>query len=43
VPALVNDTDRLAAMSAAAADLIPRDADEKLARMVLAAAAEARR
>jgi hypothetical protein len=25
-------------MSAAAADLIPRDADEKLARMVLAAA-----
>lgn len=40
VPALVTDTERLGAMSAAAADLIPRDADEKLARMVLAAAAE---
>jgi UDP-N-acetylglucosamine--N-acetylmuramyl-(pentapeptide) pyrophosphoryl-undecaprenol N-acetylglucosamine transferase len=43
VPALVTDADRLTAMSAAAADLIPRDADEKLARMVLAAAAEDRR
>jgi len=43
VPALVTDTDRLAAMSTAAADLIPRDADEKLARIVLEAAAEGRR
>ena len=43
VPMLVTDHDRLAAMSAAAADLIPRDADEKLARMVLTAAAEHRR
>jgi len=38
VPALVGDPVRLAAMSAAAAGLIARDADEKLARMVLAAA-----
>jgi UDP-N-acetylglucosamine--N-acetylmuramyl-(pentapeptide) pyrophosphoryl-undecaprenol N-acetylglucosamine transferase len=38
VPALVTDSGRLATMSAAAADLIPRDADEKLARMVLGAA-----
>jgi UDP-N-acetylglucosamine--N-acetylmuramyl-(pentapeptide) pyrophosphoryl-undecaprenol N-acetylglucosamine transferase len=38
VPALAADPDRLAAMSKAAADLIPRDADEKLAAMVLAAA-----
>jgi UDP-N-acetylglucosamine--N-acetylmuramyl-(pentapeptide) pyrophosphoryl-undecaprenol N-acetylglucosamine transferase len=37
VPALVTDPARMAAMSAAAAGLIPRDADEKLARMVLAA------
>jgi UDP-N-acetylglucosamine--N-acetylmuramyl-(pentapeptide) pyrophosphoryl-undecaprenol N-acetylglucosamine transferase len=37
VPALVRDRERLAAMSAAASDLIPRDADEKLARIVLAA------
>jgi UDP-N-acetylglucosamine--N-acetylmuramyl-(pentapeptide) pyrophosphoryl-undecaprenol N-acetylglucosamine transferase len=37
VPALVRDRDRLAAMSAAASDLIPRDADEKLARIVIAA------
>jgi hypothetical protein len=29
---------RLATMSAAASDLIPRDADERLARMVRAAA-----
>ena len=35
VPALAADSDRLAAMSAAAAALIPRDADEKLARIVL--------
>ncbi|NUS52354.1 MAG: UDP-N-acetylglucosamine--N-acetylmuramyl-(pentapeptide) pyrophosphoryl-undecaprenol N-acetylglucosamine transferase, partial [Nocardioidaceae bacterium] len=38
VPGLVTDPARLAEMSAAAADLIPRDADEKLARMVLGAA-----
>jgi len=38
VPALVVDRDRLGAMSAAASGLIPRDADEKLARIVLAAA-----
>ena len=37
VPALVGDPGRLATMSAAAANLIPRDADDKLARMVLAA------
>jgi UDP-N-acetylglucosamine--N-acetylmuramyl-(pentapeptide) pyrophosphoryl-undecaprenol N-acetylglucosamine transferase len=38
VPALATDTDRLAAMGAAAAALVPRDADEKLARMVFEAA-----
>jgi UDP-N-acetylglucosamine--N-acetylmuramyl-(pentapeptide) pyrophosphoryl-undecaprenol N-acetylglucosamine transferase len=37
VPSLLTDPDRLAAMSTAASGLIPRDADEKLARMVLAA------
>jgi UDP-N-acetylglucosamine--N-acetylmuramyl-(pentapeptide) pyrophosphoryl-undecaprenol N-acetylglucosamine transferase len=35
VPPLVGDAARLAAMGAAASALIPRDADEKLARMVL--------
>ncbi|MCB0893766.1 MAG: undecaprenyldiphospho-muramoylpentapeptide beta-N-acetylglucosaminyltransferase [Nocardioidaceae bacterium] len=35
VPALAADTARLATMGAAAAALIPRDADEKLARIVL--------
>lgn len=35
---LVQDTERLAAMSAAARDLVPRDADVRLARMVVAAA-----
>ena len=39
VPALAADHDRLAAMSAAASGLIPRDADEKLARIVLDAGA----
>ena len=34
VPALAADTDRLAAMSRAAAGLIPRDADDKLARII---------
>ncbi len=38
VPDLVADADRLLKMGAAAASLIPRDADEKLARMILAAA-----
>jgi UDP-N-acetylglucosamine--N-acetylmuramyl-(pentapeptide) pyrophosphoryl-undecaprenol N-acetylglucosamine transferase len=35
VPGLLTDPDRLAAMGAAASGLIPRDADEKLARIVL--------
>jgi len=35
VPPLVTDTSRLALMGTAAAGLIPRDADEKLARIVL--------
>jgi UDP-N-acetylglucosamine--N-acetylmuramyl-(pentapeptide) pyrophosphoryl-undecaprenol N-acetylglucosamine transferase len=35
IPALVTDAGRLVAMSAAASGLIPRDADEKLARIVL--------
>ncbi len=35
VPGLATDADRLATMGAAAAALIPRDADEKLARIVL--------
>jgi UDP-N-acetylglucosamine--N-acetylmuramyl-(pentapeptide) pyrophosphoryl-undecaprenol N-acetylglucosamine transferase len=38
VPDLIRDDARLAAMSKAAADLVPRDADEQLAEMVLAAA-----
>lgn len=39
VPALVGDTARLRAMGVAAAGLIPLDADEKLARLVLEAGA----
>ena len=39
VPGLAADRARLREMSAAAADLIPRDADEKLARIVLDAGA----
>jgi UDP-N-acetylglucosamine--N-acetylmuramyl-(pentapeptide) pyrophosphoryl-undecaprenol N-acetylglucosamine transferase len=35
LPALATDRDRLSAMSTAAADLIPRDADERLAELVL--------
>ena len=35
VPPLISDPARLAAMSNAASALIPRDADEKLARIVL--------
>jgi UDP-N-acetylglucosamine--N-acetylmuramyl-(pentapeptide) pyrophosphoryl-undecaprenol N-acetylglucosamine transferase len=42
VPPLVTDGTRLHTMSTAAADLIPRDADDKLAEMVLAAARERR-
>jgi UDP-N-acetylglucosamine--N-acetylmuramyl-(pentapeptide) pyrophosphoryl-undecaprenol N-acetylglucosamine transferase len=42
VPDLIRDDARLAAMSKAAADLVPRDADEQLAAMVLAAAGGAR-
>jgi UDP-N-acetylglucosamine--N-acetylmuramyl-(pentapeptide) pyrophosphoryl-undecaprenol N-acetylglucosamine transferase len=34
VPALAGDAERLAAMGAAAADLVPRDADERLARII---------
>jgi UDP-N-acetylglucosamine--N-acetylmuramyl-(pentapeptide) pyrophosphoryl-undecaprenol N-acetylglucosamine transferase len=37
VPALLADRPRIEAMSRAAADLIPRDADDQLARLVLAA------
>ena len=35
VPGLLNDAERLATMGAAATGVIPLDADEKLARMVL--------
>ena len=38
VPPLLTDTDRLAAMSSAASALIPRDADDQLARMIVGAA-----
>ena len=38
VPALATDAQRLARMGAAASGLIPRDADEKLARIVLESA-----
>jgi UDP-N-acetylglucosamine--N-acetylmuramyl-(pentapeptide) pyrophosphoryl-undecaprenol N-acetylglucosamine transferase len=37
LPDLATDTERLAQMSRAAADLIPRDADDALARLVLRA------
>lgn len=39
VPGLVTDPERLATMGAAAATVIPRDADEKLARIILEVAA----
>ncbi|WP_408899147.1 undecaprenyldiphospho-muramoylpentapeptide beta-N-acetylglucosaminyltransferase [Nocardioides sp. R1-1] len=42
VPALARDAQRLARMSAAASDLVPRDADERLARIVLDVAGAAR-
>jgi UDP-N-acetylglucosamine--N-acetylmuramyl-(pentapeptide) pyrophosphoryl-undecaprenol N-acetylglucosamine transferase len=38
VPGLITDRDRLDAMGKAAADLIPRDADEQLARIIVDAA-----
>ncbi|MDF1603073.1 undecaprenyldiphospho-muramoylpentapeptide beta-N-acetylglucosaminyltransferase [Nocardioides sp. YIM 152315] len=38
IPHLANDADKLASMGAAAAALIPRDADERLARIVFEAA-----
>lgn len=38
IPGLAHDTERLAAMGAAAMALVPRDADEQLARIVLAEA-----
>jgi UDP-N-acetylglucosamine--N-acetylmuramyl-(pentapeptide) pyrophosphoryl-undecaprenol N-acetylglucosamine transferase len=38
VPGLATDRSRLATMGAAASSLIPRDADEKLARMIIEAA-----
>jgi UDP-N-acetylglucosamine--N-acetylmuramyl-(pentapeptide) pyrophosphoryl-undecaprenol N-acetylglucosamine transferase len=38
LPSLLSDESRVAAMSTAASGLIPRDADDKLAQMVLAAA-----
>jgi UDP-N-acetylglucosamine--N-acetylmuramyl-(pentapeptide) pyrophosphoryl-undecaprenol N-acetylglucosamine transferase len=41
VPALAGDPERLAAMGAAAAGLVPHDADERLARIVLEAAGAA--
>jgi len=37
VPGLLRDADRLRSMSSAAAGLIPRDADDRLASMILAA------
>ncbi len=43
VPGLVGDPDRLAAMSAAATGLVPRDADDQLAAIVLETAAGGRR
>ena len=43
LPALLLDADRLAAMSRAAAGVMPLDGDERLADLVEAAAAEARR
>lgn len=42
VPGLLLDPERLGAMSVAAADLLPRDADERLAAMIRTAAREPR-
>ena len=38
VPALLRDPERLARMGAAASELVPRDADERLARIIQDAA-----
>jgi len=43
IPALANDATRLAAMGAAAAALVPRDADDKLAAIIAAVAGGAAR
>jgi UDP-N-acetylglucosamine--N-acetylmuramyl-(pentapeptide) pyrophosphoryl-undecaprenol N-acetylglucosamine transferase len=43
IPALANDATRLAAMGAAAAALVPRDADDKLAAIIAGVAREAAR
>lgn len=43
VPALTADPARLAAMGAAAADLVPRDADDRLARIIIDATSGVRR
>ena len=43
VPGLATDADKLAEMGAAAAALIPRDADDKLARIIVDTAARGRR
>ena len=43
IPALATDSERLARMGAAAAALIPRDADDRLARIVVEAANRERR
>lgn len=43
LPALANDSARLASMGAAASALVPRDADDKLARIVLETAQRGRR
>ncbi len=43
LPDLLADRARLAAMGAAATDLIPRDADERLADLVVQAARQAGR
>jgi UDP-N-acetylglucosamine--N-acetylmuramyl-(pentapeptide) pyrophosphoryl-undecaprenol N-acetylglucosamine transferase len=42
VPALATDAERLEAMGRAASSLVPRDADERLARIVLDVAGESR-
>lgn len=43
VPALANDADRLSAMGAAASALVPRDADEQLARIIIDSASRGTR
>ena len=43
VPGLVTDADRLQQMGAAASALVPRDADERLARIVIETARQGAR